>query len=99
MHRFESNVQINNVLSQQKPTKPKTAGINDLLLGGKPANDIWYGGLKALYDEALSKGAHVIAIAPLPTALTRGCVVFFFLFGCVDGDGLIVRLPSSVWRR
>jgi len=48
-------------------------GINDLLLGGKSARDIWEGGLKAMYDEALEGGARVIGMLPLPNALVSRC--------------------------
>lgn len=48
------------------------AGINDLLAGAKTAQEIWEGGLRDLYDQALAQGAHVLGMLPLPTALVDG---------------------------
>lgn len=47
-------------------------GTNDILLGGRSARDIWDGGLRALYDEVLERGARVIGMAPLPNLLVAG---------------------------
>lgn len=47
-------------------------GTNDVLLGGKSAGEIWDGGLKALYDEALDRGSKVIGMAPLPNLMVSG---------------------------
>lgn len=44
-------------------------GVNDLFAGSKTAKEIWQGGLKAMYDEALDRGAHVVGMLPLPTGL------------------------------
>ncbi|KAI8470308.1 MAG: hypothetical protein J3K34DRAFT_261174 [Monoraphidium minutum] len=48
-------------------------GVNDLFAGGRTARDIWDGGLRYMYDEALSRGARVVGMLPLPTGLVGRC--------------------------
>jgi hypothetical protein len=59
-------------LTAPTPPPPQMVGINDILLGGRTATEIWEGGLKDLYDEALAQGAHVIGMLPLPNKLVSG---------------------------
>ena len=44
-------------------------GVNDLFAHGDSARAVWDGGLRAMYDEALSRGARVVGMLPLPTGL------------------------------
>jgi hypothetical protein len=50
-------------------------GVNDLLSAGQTAQEIWDGGLREMYDEALARGAHVLGMLPLPNGLVSRCVI------------------------
>jgi hypothetical protein len=52
----------------------------DLLSGGKPASEIWDGGLKAMVDEASWRGADVILMVGRAGLCRAGCP------GRVDGS-------------